>query len=345
MRRGVDQRVTDARSRPPLSVLDLAVVKDGGTSGEALAEATMLAQRAEALGYHRFWVAEHHNMPSVASTSPPVLMAHLAANTHHIRVGSGGIMLPNHPALVVGEQIALLEALHPGRIDLGLGRAPGADQRTALALRRSPVALGAEDFPRDLLDLMGLLGDVRGEGGLWEHFAATPAAATSPQILLLGSSGYSAQLAGYLGLPFAFAHHFGTGGTLDALQLYRGAFQPSSILDEPHVLVTANVMVAATGDEAERQSRAGRLMSYGIRTGRLAPLLSPEQASAHPDLAAALAVPSNRVVGDPKSTLASLTELVEATGADELMVSTVAFDLDVRMRSLELLTEAWSTAR
>ncbi len=330
--------------RPPLSVLDLAIVTREGTSGSALAETTQLAQRAEALGYQRFWVAEHHNMPSVASTSPPVLMAHLAARTERIRIGSGGIMLPNHPALVVGEQIATLEALHPGRIDLGLGRAPGADQRTAAALRRSPVALGAEDFPRDLLDLMGLLGDIRGEGGLWEHFRATPIATTSPEVILLGSSGYSAQLAGVLGLPFAFAHHFGVGGTLEAVALYRDAFRPSPRLDRPHTIVTANVLVAATDEEAERQSRPGRLMSHGIRTGRLLPLLSPEEAEAHPDLPAALAMPSNRVVGAPAGAIEALDELVEATGADELMVSTVAHDLAVRVESLELLVAAWSPA-
>lgn len=338
----VDPGVTLSPKFPPLSVLDLAIVKKGGTSGQALAEATTLAQRAEALGFHRFWVAEHHNMASVASTSPPVLMAHLAASTERIRIGSGGIMLPNHPALVVAEQVALLEALHPGRIDLGLGRAPGADQRTAAALRRSPSALGAEDFPRDLLDLMGLLGDVRGEGGLWEHFVATPAAATSPQVHLLGSSGYSAQLAGFLGLPFTFAHHFGTGGTLEALALYRETFAPSPILDEPHVLVTANVLVADTEDEAERQSRPGRLMSHGIRTGRRGPLLSPEEAEFDFDIEAALAMPSNRIVGDPSRASESLHELVEVTGADELMVSTVAHAFHVRERSLTLLAEAWS---
>lgn len=328
--------------RPPLSVLDLAIVRRGGSSAEALAETTTLAQRAEALGYHRFWVAEHHNMPSVASTSPPVLMAHLAARTERIRIGSGGIMLPNHPALVVGEQIAALEALNPGRIDLGLGRAPGADQRTAAALRRG--ALGAEDFPRDLLDLMGLLGDIRGEGGLWEHFAATPVATSRPQILLLGSSGYSAQLAGVLGLPFAFAHHFGTGGTLEALGLYREAFRPSVVLDEPHALVTANVLVAPTDEAAERRSWPGRLMSHGIRTGRLAPLLSPEEAEAHPDLPAALAMPSTRVVGSPATAVRQLDDLVAATSADELMVSTVAHTLEDRTESLDLLASSWATA-
>ena len=331
--------------RPPLSVLDLAIVSHGGTSAEALAGTTALAQRADALGYHRFWVAEHHNMASVASTTPPVLMAHLAARTERIRVGSGGIMLPNHPALVVAEQIAALEALHPGRIDLGLGRAPGTDLRTAAALRRSPDALGADDFPRDLLDLMGLLGDVRGEGGLWEQFSATPAAASSPQILLLGSSGYSAQLAGILGLPFAFAHHFDMGGTLEALDLYREAFRPSPVLEQPHAIVTANVLTAPTDEEAEWEAAPGRLLVHGIRTGRIRTLRSPEEAAVDPDLPAALGMRTNRITGTPTAAVEALDALTAASGADELMVSSVAHGLDVRLRNLELLSAAWAAPR
>ncbi|MEY2566782.1 MAG: hypothetical protein QOE35_1311 [Actinomycetota bacterium] len=332
--------------RPPLSVLDLAIVTAGGTTAEALARSTALARRAEALGYRRFWVAEHHNMPSVASTTPPVLMAHLAASTSTIRVGSGGIMLPNHPALVVAEHIAALEALHPGRIDLGIGRAPGTDPATAAALRRSVDALGAEDFPRDLLDLMGLLGDqrdeFRGPGALWKRFSATPVATSSPLILLLGSSGYSAQLAGLLGLPFAFAHHFDTGGTLEAVELYRRAFQPSPVLDEPRVMVTANVLVAPTDTEARWEAGPGRVMVQGIRSGRFEPLVSPEVAAAHPAMPAARAMPSQRIVGTPVHAVERLDELVAATDADELMVSTVAHGLDARLRSLELLADAWS---
>jgi luciferase family oxidoreductase group 1 len=328
-------------TRPPLSVLDLAVVSAGGTTSEALAATTTLAQRADELGYHRFWVAEHHNMALVASTTPPVLMAHLAARTERIRIGSGGIMLPNHAPLVVAEHVAALEALHPGRIDLGLGRAPGTNQETAMALRRSTRLLGAEDFPRDLLDLMGLLGDVRGEGGMWERFSATPVATSTPQILLLGSSGFSAELAGKLGLPFVFAHHFDQGGTLEALDIYRDAFRPSVVLDHPHVLVTASVLVADTEEEADWQAGPGRLMSHHIRSGRFAPLLSPEVANAQPEVAIARLTPTTRVVGDPGSAVAQLDDLVEATTADELMVTTVAYDLATRVRSLELLAEAW----
>jgi len=327
--------------RPPLSVLDLAVVNAGSTTADALAATTALARRAEELGYLRFWVAEHHNMPLVASTTPPVLMAHLAASTRRIRIGSGGIMLPNHAPLVVAEHVAALEALHPGRIDLGLGRAPGTNQETAIALRRSPGLLGAEDFPRDLLDLMGLLGDVRGEGGMWERFSATPAATSSPQILLLGSSGFSAQLAGVLGLPFVFAHHFDQGGTMDALELYRDAFLPSAVLERPHVIVTANVLVADTDDEARWAAGPGQLMVHHIRQGRFAPLLSPEAAAADPEMVRARSTPSSRVVGAPLAALAQLDALLAATQADELMVTTAAHSLATRFRSLELLAEAW----
>ena len=328
--------------RPPLSVLDLAIVNEGGSSGDALAGTTALARRADALGYERFWVAEHHNLASVASTTPPVLMAHLAASTERIRVGSGGIMLPNHAPLVVAEHIAALEALHPGRVDLGIGRAPGTDPVTTAAIRRTAVPLATDNFPRDLLDLMGLLGDPRGEGGLWERVAATPAPTSAPQIVLLGSSGYSAQLAGVLGLRFAFAHHFDQGGTLEAIGLYRQAFRRSPVLSQPHVIVTANVLVAPTDDDAEWEAGPGQLMVHELRRGRFGPLRSPDAAAAHPQLEVARAHPSNRIVGTPPRAVSQLDDLVAATGADEIMVSTVAYGLDARIRSLELLAAAWS---
>jgi luciferase family oxidoreductase group 1 len=322
-------------------VLDLAVVREGASSAEALAETTLLAQRAEALGYSRFWVAEHHNMPSVASTTPPVLIAHLAAVTNTIRIGSGGVMLPNHPALVVAEQFAMLEALHPGRIDLGIGRAPGTDPATAAALRRSPAALGAEDFPRHLLDLMGLLGDPRTEGGMWNRFAATPVAASTPTIVLLGSSDYSAQLAGQLGLPFAFAHHFDTGGTLYALDLYRRQFERSERLAQPYAIVTASVLTAESNEEAAWLAAPGQLMTFGIRTGRRIPLLSPQLANSHPDLPNARAMPTNRILGAPDQVVAGLEELVRKTAADEIMIFPFTYGIDDRVRSLELLAQAW----
>jgi luciferase family oxidoreductase group 1 len=329
-------------TRPTLSVLDLSIVSEGRTSADALAETTELAQRVDAFDYQRFWVAEHHNMSTVASTTPPVLIAHLAANTERIRVGSGGVMLPNHPPLVVAEQFAMLEALHPGRIDLGIGRAPGTDGATALALRRSPDALGAEDFPRQLVDLMGLLGDRRSDHGMWERFRATPEAGGTPQVWLLGSSDYSAQLAGILGLPFAFAHHFDMGGTVEAATLYRTRFEPSPVLTEPHLLVTASVLTAATDEEAEWFSLPGRLSLLARRTGRFRPLMSPEAANEHPDLGAAMQLRTDRLVGDAETVTAGLDDLVSRTQADELMISTSTYALDERVRSFELLAEAWN---
>jgi len=325
----------------PLSVLDLSVLNDGSSSGDALRATTALARLADRLGYRRFWVAEHHNMPSVACTAPTVLIAHLAAVTDRIRVGSGGVMLPNHAPLVVAEQFAMLEALHPHRIDVGIGRAPGTDQLTAAALRRSPDGLGAEDFPRHLIDLMGLLGDPRTDQGLWQQFRATPVATSSPEIFLLGSSGYSAQLAGYLGLPFGFAHHFDMGGTLQAADLYRENFQPSPLLDEPYLVVTANVLAADTAEQADWHAAPGRLTMLGRRTGKFMPLPSPEAAAVHPDLAEATRLPSNRIVGDATTVVRGLADLAERAGASELMVTAVTYDLDARLHSLELLAQEW----
>ncbi len=333
----------NAHRRVPLSVLDLAIVSDGATSAAALADTTTLARHAEALGYTRFWVAEHHNMPSIASTTPAVLIAHLAAATSTIRVGSGGVMLPNYPSLVVAEQFAMLEALHPGRIDLGIGRAPGTDPSTAAALRRAPGALAAEEFPRHLIDLMGLLGDARTTNGMWTRFAATPAAATAPAIVLLGSSGYSAGLAGQLGLPFAFAHHFDTGGTLEALDIYRDHFAPSAALERPYAIVTANVLTAETDDAAAWRAAPGQLMMLAVRTGRFTPLLPPQAAADHPELPTARRVPTNRIVGAPDAVVAQLEDLARQTAADELMVFTVTYGIDERVRSLELLAQAWQT--
>jgi luciferase family oxidoreductase group 1 len=329
----------------PLSVLDLSVINDGQSSGEALQTTAALARSADGLGYARFWVAEHHNMPSVACTSPTVLIAHLAAQTTRIRVGSGGVMLPNHAPLVVAEQFALLEALHPGRIDVGVGRAPGTDQLTAAAVRRSPDLLGAEDFPRDFLDLMGLLGDQRTETGLWNKFRATAAATSFPQMFLLGSSGYSAQLAGHLGLPFAFAHHFDMGGTLQATELYHETFQPSVVLDQPYMIVTANVLAADTKEEADWHSAPGRLTALGRRSGKFIRLPSPQDAAAHPDLDQAKRMPSSRIIGDIATVVNDLQTLVARTGASELMVTSVAYDLSARVRSIELLAEHWHHAR
>ncbi len=333
--------MSETRAPLPLSVLELATVGTGQSTAEALAATTQVAQLADRLGYRRIWVAEHHNMPAVASTNPPVLIAHLAAATDRIRIGSGGVMLPNHAPLVVAEQFALLEALHPGRVDLGIGRAPGTDQPTALALRRDPRLLSAEDFPQDLLDLLGLLGDDRVDGGLAERFSATPAAASAPAVLLLGSSGFSAQLAGQLGLPFTFAHHFGSPNAVAAVQLYRESFQPSAGLDRPHAIVTANVLVAEDDDEARRLALPGRLMRLSIRTNRLRPVPSLAEAEVDPERHAAEAMPSNAVIGGPERAVAELRQLAADTGADELMVTASTHGVAERLRSLELLAAAW----
>lgn len=326
------------------SILDLSMVSAGSTSGDALAATTELARRAEQLGYHRFWVAEHHNMETVASTSPPVLIAHLAASTSTIHVGSGGVMLPNHPSLVVAEQFAMLEALHPGRIDLGIGRAPGTDPHTAAALRRSPDAIGAEDFPRHLLDLMALLGDGRIEDGGWSRFRATPNAATRPQIVLLGSSDYSARLAGQLGLGFGFAHHFDVPGTMEAIGLYRQHFVASPDLAEPYTIVTAGVLAADTTAEAEHLAGPARLAVLGIRTNRRTPLMAPDDAARHPDIDVARSMPSNRIVGDAHDVLGGIGALAARTEADEIMISTMTYGLPERIRTLELVAEHWPAA-
>lgn len=333
---------SDVTARLPLSVLDLAMVPDGATSAEALAQTTRLAQTAEALGYTRFWVAEHHNIETVASTVPAVLMAHLAANTDRIKVGSGGVMLPNHAPLAIAEQFALLEALHPGRVDLGVGRAPGTDGSTALALRRSRELLDAEDFPRNLIDVMGLLGDVRAERGLWDQFNATPVASGTPSVILLGSSGFSAQLAGLLGLPFGFAHHFDMGGTVEAVGIYREAFEPSPILDEPYTIVTASTIAADSSDRAAWLAGPGRLRRYGMRSGQRIPMLHPDDAAAHPSFEAALAMPVTSLSGTADDVIAGMRDLAARTDASELMLHTGTYALADRITSLELIADAWS---
>lgn len=327
----------------PVSVLDLANVPRGGTSKDALAGSTRLAQSADRLGFQRFWVAEHHNMPIVASTSPTVLMAHLAAVTERIRIGSGGVMLPNHPPLVVAEQVAILEALHPGRIDVGIGRAPGTDPRTAAALRRDAGQLTAEEFPQHLIDLMGLLGDVREGSRLHTYLAATPAATSTPQIHLLGSSGYSAQLAGLLGLSFVQAHHFDLGGTHESLQMYRERFQPvatEGALIEPYPIVSVNAVVAEDEKTARRQALPGQLFRLWLRSGRPIELLTVEEALEHPDREAAESMPTQSIIGDPETVAAGLAELATSTGAAELMVTATTAVYDERIRGLELLADA-----
>lgn len=346
----------------PLSALDLATVSDGSTSAQTLADTTEFARAADRLGYERFWVAEHHNIDTVASTSPAVLIAHLAAHTERIKLGSGGVMLPNHSPAVIAEQFAMLEALHPGRIDLGVGRAPGSDRITAAAVRQSITTAASEpgsaedgplrrgtvpdpwqvdDFPSHLIDLMAYLGDVRTTEGPWADFRATPQATSAPPVMLLGSSGYSAQLAGYLGLPFAFAHHFDGGGVLGALDLYRQRFEPSPVLDEPYVMVSVGLITAADTETARYHAAPSLLRRLGIRTGQFWPMMPPDEAMSHPQWHRAATMPTNAIVGDPREVTAALDALADATGADELMIYTSTFGLSERIESLELLADEW----
>jgi luciferase family oxidoreductase group 1 len=255
------------------------------------------------------------------------------------------MMLPNHPSLVVAEQFAMLEALHPGRIDLGIGRAPGTDPHTATALRRTAAALTDAEFPRHLLDLLGLLGDPRADAGVRSRFAATPAARTTPNVVLLGSSDFSARLAGELGLPYAYAHHFSTGATLPALRLYRDTFTPSPALQEPYVIVTINVLTAESDDEAAWLAGPHRMRVLEMLTGRSELLLlTPEAAANHPHVDKARRLPINLITGAPDTVVAGLAELAGQTEADELMVITESASLATRLRSFELLARAWSPA-
>ncbi|MFJ6169011.1 LLM class flavin-dependent oxidoreductase [Micromonospora orduensis] len=322
----------------PLSVLDLAPVAKGATAGAALQATTELARRTEELGYRRFWVAEHHNMPAIASSAPAVLLAHLAANTSTIRLGSGGVMLPNHAPLVVAEQFGTLEALHPGRIDLGIGRAPGTDQITALALRRTMEGLSAEGFPRELADLMNYFsGEKPGQ------IVATPGRGEQPAVWLLGSSGFSAQLAGMLGLPFSFAHHFSSANTLPALALYRQNFRPSQWLDKPYAMVAVNAVCADTDERAEWLAGPSALSFLKLRSGRPEPLSTPDEAAAYPytevERQFVLARRDGQAMGSPETVRRQLTELQERTGADELMLTTLVYDVEDRVRSYELIAE------
>ena len=324
-----------------LSVLDLATVAKGATASDALADTTRLAVVAESLGYHRMWVAEHHGMPAVASSAPAVLVGHLADATTTLRVGAGGVMLPNHAPMVVAEQFATLEALHPGRVDLGLGRAPGTDPATARALRRS-ADVGAERFPEDVVELITYLVDSDGPP---TRPAPMPGRGYLPQVWLLGSSTFSAQLAGMLGLPFSFAFHFAPALVDDAVALYRSNFRRTGLLDEPYVMVAASVLCADSDEEARWLSGPSALTMLQLRTGRLGPVVTPEEAAAYPwtdqERAVVESATADHAIGDPDTVQRRLEELVARTGADELMVSTRAHSYDVRARSLALVAERW----
>ncbi len=339
-----------------LSVLDLVPVRTDQTTGDALAASTALARVADQLDFERYWVAEHHNMPAVAATNPPLLIAMLAGATSRIRVGSGGVMLPNHAPLVVAEQFALLEAAYPGRIDLGIGRAPGSDPVTSWALRHG--AGGVEDdavarFPQYVEEVLAMMspGGVGLQLSRGTHaLRATPYATSVPPVWLLGSSDYSARLAAQQGLPYVFAHHFSGQGTADALALYRQGFQPSEQLAAPRTFLTVNAVVAPTHEEAVELARPNLTAMVALRTGRplLPQPLVPDAAIAPEHEPLATAMLERWVVGDPASAAKQVRELATTFDVDEVMLHPVAGALPgtdprtspTRERTLRLLAEA-----
>ena len=326
-----------------LSVLDLVPVVEGSDPAVALANSTELVQAAERFGYHRHWVAEHHNMTGIASSAPAVIIAHLAASSESIRVGSGGVMLPNHQPLVVAEQFGTLESLHPGRIDLGIGRAPGTDQVTAAALRRGVDPLSDEDLPRQLGELLGFFTGEWASGHPYSQITAVPGEGAMPEIWLLGSSGYTAQVAGLLGMPYSFAHHFSAGNTEAAVALYRSRFEPSEYLQEPKVMIGVGVICAETDEQARWLAGPSRLAFSRLRSGRPGRFPTAEEAQAHdftPDEEAVISsIAKGHIFGSPETVKAGLADLVDRTGADELIISTMVYEQSDRLRSYELVAD------
>ncbi|TIN36974.1 MAG: LLM class flavin-dependent oxidoreductase [Mesorhizobium sp.] len=319
-----------------LSVLDLSPIVEGSNASQSLADSLDLARHAERLGYRRYWLAEHHNMPGIASAATSVVVAHVAGGTTTIRVGAGGIMLPNHSPLVIAEQFGTLNALHPGRIDLGLGRAPGTDMGTARALRRNLEA-GADSFPQDVVELMGYFQPA--EDG--QRIRAVPGEGEQVPIWILGSSLYGAQLAAMLGLPYAFASHFAPAELDHALEIYRSRFQPSKQLDKPYVMLGLNVFAAPSDAEARLLFTSLQQAFVNLRTGRPGRLPPPVDgyerdldAMAKTMLGQAL---SCAVVGAPETVRQGIKAFVQRTGADELMVTAQIFDHAARVRSFEIL--------
>jgi len=329
----------------PLSILDHATVATGSTPAQALGETTELSGVVERLGYHRLWVAEYHCVSAIASSAPAVLIAHLANATSTMRVGAGGVILPNHSPLAVAEQFGTLEALHPGRIDLGLGRTPRIDPQTARALRRANQGApdrGADSFPDDVVELINYF--LPHEAGTSQPFA-TPGSGYLPEVWWLGSSTFSAQLAGMLGLPFAFAYHFAPNLLDPALSVYRASFQPSLLLEEPRVMVSASVLCAPTDDEAQWLAGSTALSILQRRSGDVGFVSSPEDAEAYPFTSAERKfvdeAMATHVIGDPQTVHEGLTLLQQRTKADELMLSTRTYSLEARVRSFTLVAQSW----
>jgi luciferase family oxidoreductase group 1 len=319
----------------PLSVLDLAPITAGATARDALMNSLDLARHAERHGYNRFWVAEHHNMTGIASAATSVVIGHLAAGTSTIKVGAGGVMLPNHAPLLIAEQFGTLEALYPGRIELGLGRAPGTDMLTLRALRREPTA--ANDFPRDVQELQALLAPPQPG----QRIRAVPGAGSEVPLWILGSSTFGAQLAAMLGLPYAFASHFAPDQLMDALSVYRQTFRPSAQLDRPYAMAGINVVVADTDDEARRLFTTAQQAFANLHRGMPGPYPPPvddiEAVWTPGEKAAASRMLATSVVGSPETVRAGLERFAAATEADELMVVSAVYDHAARVRSYELL--------
>jgi luciferase family oxidoreductase group 1 len=326
-----------------LSVLDLAPIPEGSSPAQSLRNSLDLAQHAEKWGYQRYWLAEHHNMAGIASAATSVAIGYVAGGTRTIRVGSGGIMLPNHSPLVIAEQFGTLESLYPGRIDLGLGRAPGTDQRTWRALRRDPSA--AETFPQDVLELQALLGPA--QPGQKIH--AVPGMGTEVPLWILGSSLFGAQLAAMLGLPFAFASHFAPDALMQALELYRAGFKPSKQLSKPHVMVGCNVVAADTAAEARRlftsvQQAFTRILRNA--RGQLpAPVDDIETFWTPGEKAQASNMLRYAFVGTADTVRGGLAKFIADTGADEVMAGSMIFDHGARLRSYEILSDVAKTLR
>jgi luciferase family oxidoreductase group 1 len=324
-----------------LSVLDLAPIVEGGNAGDALRDSARLAQAAERQGYTRYWMAEHHSMPGIASAATAVALAYVGANTSTIRIGAGGVMLPNHAPLVIAEQFGTLESLFPGRVDLGLGRAPGTDQAAAYAMRRN-MTTDENQFPNDVVELMRYF---RGENG---RVRAIPGEGLDIPVYILGSSLFGAQLAAALGVPYAFASHFAPQMMMEAIQLYRERFEPSDHLAEPYVMLGFNAFVADSQDEAELLSTSIQQAFVALRTGQPTQLPPPvaDYADTLPLQARAIlkSVLSCSAIGTPETARRQVEEFVKRTKADELIVTSQIFDSEARLRSYELLAEAVLTS-
>ena len=321
----------------PLSILDLAAVAKGESIAASFAGSVRLAQSAERAGYERVWYAEHHNISSIASSATAVLIAHIAANTERIRVGAGGIMLPNHSPLQIAEQFGTLETLHPGRIDLGLGRAPGSDEPTARALRRNPAA--AERFPDDVLELQGLLGDESPLPGI----RAIPGKGTHVPLYILGSSLFGAELAAMLGLPYAFASHFAPAALHDAIAIYRERFKPSAQLQTPYVIAGVGVIAADTPEDAAKQLEATRRVRAKAIFSRGDRRLSDEEVEAllhSPQAAVVDEMLTHTAVGTADEAAIYLERFQQQTSADELITVHYNDSVENRLRSVELLADA-----